>query len=258
MRSCFMGLALCAMAFSQGRGQPRTQARTYTAPRTADGKPDLQGIWQAMNTASYNVEPHSPQFGIRAGTGVITDPTDGMIPYLPAAAEKRKQNFENRAAADPLNKCYLPGIPRLIYLPYPIQIVQTPKYVLVTSEFGHAVHTVFMEGKHLPEIDLWMGDARGRWEGETLVVDVVDHNDQTWLDQSGNFHSDALHVIERFTRTEPDLLTYEAMLEDSKVYSRPWKISMPLYLHKGKNLRLLEYECSAYLEDQAAQKEGRP
>src|ERR1044071_9620941 len=171
MPSRFIGLLLLAASVpipclhAQARGQSKgapaaAKPQVYTAPRTADGKPDLQGIWQVMNTASYNVEPHSPQFGIRAGTGVITDPADGMSPFLPAAPAKPKQNFEARAAADQLNQCYLPGIPRLVYLPYPFELVQTPNYILLASEFGHAVHTIFMQGKHLPEIDLWMGDAR--------------------------------------------------------------------------------------------------
>jgi hypothetical protein len=184
------------------------------------------------------------------------DPPDGKIPYTPAAREKQKENYKNRAKADPLNICYIPGVPRTMYLPFPIQIVQTPKFVLMASEFAHTLRRVFMDGTKHPEVSLfWIGDSRGRWDGETLVVDTANNLPDTWLDRSGNFHSDALHIVERITRTEPDILTYEATLDDSLVYTRPWTIRMLLYRHKEPNFKLLEYECNAYLED--AEKESQ-
>jgi hypothetical protein len=141
-------------------------------------------------------------------------------------------------------------------LPFPLQIVQTPKYVLIASEFAHTLRMIYMDGsKHPVDVDFWIGDSRGHWEGETLVVDVANLNPETWFDRSGNFHSDALHIVERFTRTEPDLLTYEARIEDSKTFTRPWTIRMLLYRHREPNAKLLEYECNAYLEDAA--KESR-
>jgi hypothetical protein len=231
-------------------------AQSYKAPRTPDGKPDLQGIWQVMNTAAVNLEDHIAVLGMPAGRSVIVDPADGKIPYTPAAAQKQKENFKNRAKADPLNICYIPGVPRVMYLPFPIQIVQTPKYVLMASEFAHTLRTVYMNGTKHPDVALfWIGDSRGHWDGETLVVDVANHLPDTWFDRSGNFHSDALHITERITRTEPDILTYEATLEDPQVFTRPWTIRMLLYRHKEPDFKLLEYECNAYLED--AEKEAR-
>jgi hypothetical protein len=225
-------------------------AQSYRAPRTADGKPDLQGIWQVMNTAAVNLEDHVAVLDMPAGRSVIVDPPDGKIPYLPAAAQKQKENFKNRAKADPLNICYIPGVPRVMYLPFPMQIVQTSKYVLIASEFAHTLRSIYMDGSKHPDVALfWIGDSRGHWEGETLVVDAANHLPDTWFDRSGNFHSDALHVTERITRTEPDILTYEATLEDPQVFTRPWTIRMLLYRHKEPNFKLLAYECNASLED---------
>ena len=246
--------ALLYLAPAPVAGQAR--GKGYTAPRTADGKPDLQGIWQVMNTAAVNLEDHIAVLDMPAGRSIIVDPPDGRIPYQPAAAQKQKENFKNRAKADPLNICYIPGVPRVMYLPFPIQIVQTPKYVLMASEFAHTVRTIYMDGSKHPDVALfWIGDSRGRWDGETLVVDVANHLPDTWFDRSGNFHSDALHIVERITRTDPDLLTYEATLEDAQVFTRPWTIRMLLYRHREPNFKLLEYECNAYLED--AEKERK-
>jgi hypothetical protein len=220
-----------------------TQARTL--PRTTDGKPNLSGIWQVMNTASWDIQDHAAQKGVPAGQGVVEG---NEIPYQPAAEAKKKENFANRMTADPLTKCYLPGVPRITYLPFPFQILQTPTAVEIFYEYTHAVRQVYVDGsKHPPgHIDWWMGDSRGRWEGDTLVVDLVDFNDETWFDRAGNFHSDALHVIERYTLTDPDHIDYEVTIEDPKVFTRPWKMRMPLYRHTEKNFQLLEYECHAF------------
>jgi hypothetical protein len=223
----------------------------YRAPRTQDGTPDLQGIWQAGTTAWSGLEAHGAAMGIQAGKGVVVDPQDGTIPYQAWAIEKRDANFKDRAKLDPLAKCYLPGVPRVNLLPYPFQIFQTAKYVAVAYEFGHATRTIYMNGsKHLDNIDFWMGDSRGRWEGEALVVDVADHNASTWFDASGDFHSEAMHLVERYTRTAPDTIEYEAAIEDSKVFTRPWKIRVPFYRHRDPDAQLYEYECHVYLEDE--------
>jgi hypothetical protein len=228
-------------------------AQSYKAPRTWGDQPDFQGIWQALNTANYDLEPHTASLGIPAGHGVIVDPPDGKIPYKPAALAKKQENFQHRATADPVSKCFMPGIPRLTYMPFPLQVFQTPKFVIIASEYIHNVRTIYLDGsQHLDGVDFYNGDSRGHWEGDTLVVDVAGFNDQTWFDNAGNYHSDALHVVERFTRTGPETLTYEATIEDPNVFTRPWKISMPLYLHREKNFRLLEYECHAYMEDAKA------
>jgi hypothetical protein len=218
--------------------------------RASSGPGDLQGIWEARNTAAGDLQDHGSSLGIAAGRSVIVDPPDGKIPYQPWAAAKREENNKNRATADPLSKCYLAGVPRVTYLPFPFQIFQTPKFVAIAYEYDHGTRTVYLDGsKHLPDIDFWMGDSRGHWEGKTLVVDVADLNDQTWLDAAGDFHSDAMKVTERYTRTGPDTLQYEATIEDPKVYTRPWTIRMTLYRHTEKNAQLYEYECHDYLEE---------
>jgi hypothetical protein len=228
-------------------------AQAYKAPRTADGTPDLQGIWQVRNTsAAFDLEDHGGALGIPAGRSVIVDPPDGKIPYRPEALAKRKENYKNRDSADTLNKCYMPGVPRLTYLDFPFQIFQTPKYTLIAYEYIHIYRTIFTNGSpHIDGLDFWLGDPRGHWDGETLVVDVTDFNDQTWFDASGDYHSDKLHVVERYTRTGPDTLRYEATIEDPAVFLRPWKISLPLYRHTEPNFRLLEYECQAYVDEAA-------
>ncbi len=221
-------------------------AQTYHPPRTRDGQPDLQGVWQAETTASYDIEAHAATLGMPAGTGIVVG---GEIPYTPEAAAKRKQNFQNRAAEDPNNKCFLPGVPRANYMPFPLQIFQTAKDVAILYEFVHAYRLIPLDGsKHPDDVDFWMGDSRGHWEGDTLVVDVSDLNDQTWFDASGNFHSGALHVVERYTRTGPDTIGYEATMEDPKVFTRSWKISLSFYRQREKDAQLLEYDCYAYEE----------
>ena len=236
--------ALMPIAFAQ------IAPKVGSIPRLPDGKPDLQGIWEARNTADGNLEAHSAAAGIRAGEGVIVDPPDGRIPYQPWAAAKQKENFLKRAAADPVNKCFLPGVPRITYMHYPFQIFQTPKFVAIAYEYVHASRPIHMDGSpHLDDIEFWMGDSRGRWEGDTLVVDVADNNGDTWLDMSGNIHSEALHVVERYTRTSADTLQYEATVEDPKVYTRPWKISFPLYRRMEKNIQLMEFKCVPFTEE---------
>jgi len=239
-RSIILGLALSLVSISASAQQP------YRAPRTPDGQPDLRGIWQALNTAVWNIEDHAAELGIPAGQGIVEG---GGIPYLPSALAKRQQNFANRRTDDPEAKCQMPGVPRITYMPYPFQIAQTAKQVTILYEYVHTFRNIYLDSPH-PKgpINWWMGDSRARWDGDTLVVDVVHFTDQTWFDRSGNFHSDALHVIERYTRTGPDHMLYEATIEDPSVFSRPWKISLPLYRRQEANARLLEYECYAYLE----------
>jgi hypothetical protein len=220
-------------------------ASTYNGPRTPDRKPDLNGIWQVLSTAHWNLEPHSAIEGVPAGMGVVEG---GQIPYLPAALAKRQANFENRLTGDPLRKCYLPGVPRATYLPFPFEITQMPNHIGIAYEFAHATRTIFMDRTpHLDDLDFWMGDGRGRWEGDTLVVDTISLGDQTWLDEAGNFHSDALHVVERLTPLDASHINYEVTLEDPKVFSRPWKMNMIIYRRLEKNLELLEYECAEHI-----------
>ena len=238
-------VGLLAMAATQSMAQtPRRP--TYRAPRTFDGKPDLSGIWQVLNTASWDIQAHNAAEGVPAGQGVVEG---GDIPYQSWAAVKKQQNAQNWKTEDPLQKCFLAGVPRITYLPFPFQIIQTPKHIGIAYEYNHASRTIYTDGSPHPGVgEFWMGDSRGHWEGETLVVDVSEFNDQTWLDRAGNFHSDALHVVERYTRTAPDIVAYEATLEDPKVFTRPWKVSMPLYRRQEKNVRLLDYVCLEFRE----------
>ena len=233
-----------------------SQTTAYRAPRTADGKPNLNGIWQALSDANWDIEPHAAAqgpFPLRGaidaappGMGIVEG---GMIPYLPAGAEKKKENYKNRATLDPEAKCYLPGVPRATYMPQPFQIVQGSKDILISYQYAGAVRTIYMQNPGPAPADSWMGWSVGKWEGETLVVDVTSLNDQTWFDRAGNFHSDALHVVERYTATGTDHLLYEATIEDPKTFSRPWKISMPLYRRMEKNARLMEFKCVEFAEE---------
>jgi len=242
MRSFLITVA-AALLLAAGAG-----AQNYKAPRTPDGLPDLQGIWQVRDTAAaFDVQDHEGALGIPPGLSIVSEPADGKIPYKPEALAKRQANFKNRAAEDPLNKCFMPGVPRINYMNFPLQIFETPKYTLITYEYIHNYRTILTNStKHLDGLDWWNGDSRGRWDGDSLVVDVSDFNDQTWFDASGDHHSDKLHVVERYTRTGPDTLRYEAAIEDPEVFTRPWKISIPLYRHTEPNFRLLEYECQAF------------
>jgi len=226
---------------------PAAGTQAGQIPRSADGKPNLSGIWQVVNTAAWDIQGHSAQKDIPAGQGVVEG---NVIPYQPWAAEKKKENFANRATADPETRCFLPGVPRLMYMPYPFQIFQTPTYLAFVHEYVHAVRHIYVNGTAHPRgpIDWWMGDSRGRWEGDTLVVDVVHFNDQTWFDRAGNFHSEALHLIERYTLIGPDHMNYEVTVEDPKVFTRPWTMRMILYRRKEPNAQLLEHECYAFDE----------
>ena len=246
MRRSLFAIASIAVVpvfvFAQGAGGGPTGLH-----RTADGKPDLSGIWQVMNNANWNLQDHNAEKGVPAGQGVV----DGNeIPYTPAAAAKKKSNYENRATADPETKCYLPGVPRANYLPFPFQIVQTAGQITMLYEYAHTVRNIFMGTPHIEgQLFWWMGDSRGRWEGDTLVVDVTDFNDETWFDRAGNFHSDQLHVVEHYTLIDPDHINYEATIEDAKLFTRPWKLSTVLYKHTEKNFQLLEFKCVEFSEE---------
>ena len=221
-------------------------ANAQPIPRTPEGKPDLQGIWQARNRAAYGLEHHDSKYGMPAGPSVVDG---GEIPYLPEARKKRDENYANRLKLDPEIKCYLPGVPRSTYQGMPLQIIQSTKHIMVIHEFAGAVRTIYMADQTEAPADSWMGWSNGRWEGETLVVDTKGFNDLSWFDRAGNFHSDALHVVERFTARSPETINYEVTIEDPKVFSRPWKMSMPLYKHVERNAQILEFRCVEFVED---------
>jgi hypothetical protein len=247
--SCWTSLAILTPALADG------QIKT-SIPRTAAGKPDLSGVWQAMNTADWNLQAHGAQPGVDPALGAIgaIPPGPGVveggpIPYLPAAAAKRDENYKNRWTADPEIKCYMPGIPRATYQPFPFQIIQGSDTIMMSYEFADAVRMVYMKNPGPAPDDSWMGWSIGHWDGDTLVVDVTSQNDQTWFDRAGDFHSDELHVVERYTPVDANIIMYEATIQDPKTFSRPWKISMPLYRHVEKNAQLMEFKCIPFAED---------
>lgn len=242
-----------AQPAGRGAAQP---TRVGNIKRTADGKPDFNGVWQTMNTANWDIQDHSAMAGpfyqmgaigaVPAGQGVVEG---NDIPYTPAAAAKKKENSEKRWTLDPEVKCYMPGIPRATYMPYPFQIVQSPQYVLFAYEYATANRVVNMGKPTEAPVDSWMGWSNGKWEGDTLVVDVTGLNGMAWLDRSGNFTSEAVHIVERYTPIDNDHINYEVTIEDPKTFTRPWKMQMPIYRHVEKNAQLLEFKCVEFAEE---------
>jgi hypothetical protein len=236
-------LVMALFAGSVAAAEPPHTIRLTGIARAADGRPDLSGIWQAISTADFDLEPHSTRKDAPPGSGVIEGDS---IPYLPGALKQRQANFAARDKLDPRLQCFTLGVPRDNYYPEPFQILQRPRDLTLIYEFGNSVRTIHTNGTLHPAGDnpeFWLGDSRGHWEGDSLVVDVTDFTDKTWLDRAGNFHSDALHVIERWTPLDQDHLEYRATLEDPKVFARPWTLSVILYRLKDKNIQLIENYC---------------
>ncbi len=234
----------------------QTQAPAYRAPRTADGKPNLTGIWQVMNTANWDIQAHAAKAGpvVALGAAFAVLPGPGVvegdeIPYKPEALAKKKENAANWITRDPEVKCYMPGIPRATYMPHPFQIVQSTNTIIMAYEFTTASRIIRMNSKAKSPSPAWMGWSIGHWEGETLVIDVTDQMEETWFDRAGNFHSDELHVQERYTALDANTLNYEVTITDPKVFTRPWKMSMLLYRHLEKNARLMEFKCVPFVEE---------
>ena len=245
------------------------QTAVSSVPRLANGKPDLNGIWQALNEANFDIQMHAarPALALRAGpygsvpaapvvalgavgavppgVGVV----EGDLPYRPEALATKRENQANWLTRDPEIKCYLPGVPRATYMPHPFQIAHSASSLLISYQYAGAVRDVFMKDPGPAPVDSWMGQSVGRWDGDTLVIDVTGFNDQTWFDRAGNFHSDALHVVERYTRTSRDVIAYEATIEDPKVFTRPWKMNMALYRRQEPNAQLMDFKCVEFVEE---------
>lgn len=225
-------------------------------PRAVDGHPDLSGVWQSLNTAHWNLEPHvsaypvvpelGAQFAVPPGQGVVAG---GSIPYRPEALAQREQNFASRLLEDPEGKCYLGGVPRSTYMPYPLQIFQNTDEIAIAYQFATGLRRLTVGGTEEAPLDSWMGWSNAHWEGDTLVVDVTGLNGQTWLDRAGNYASANAHVTERYTPLGPNHLQYEATIEDPTVYTRPWSLSMPLYRIVDADYRMLEFKCEPYAEE---------
>jgi hypothetical protein len=262
------GILGCALALAALLSA--SPALAFQAPRLPGGKPDLNGIWQVLNEANYDLEAHNarPALALRPGPygpvpakevlalgavgavppglGVVEG---GAIPYRPEALARKKENQENWLTSDPEIKCYLPGVPRATYMPFPFQILQSASQFVFVYEYAGAVRNIYLEDIGPAQVDSWMGQSVGHWEGDTLVVEVTGMNDQTWFDRAGNYHSDALRVVERYTPTSRDVISYEATIEDANVFTRPWKISMPLYRRQEPNAQLLDFKCVEFVEE---------
>jgi hypothetical protein len=231
------------------------QAQSSDLSRRPDGTPDISGIWQALNNANWNLEGQAASQGPIESLGAIgavppgqSVVKTGTIPYQPDAAILRAHNFSNRRTEDPEAKCFMPGIPRASYMPQPFQIFQTDSDIMMAYQFAGAVRTVFM-GEHMEApIDSWMGWSNGRWEGDSLVIEVTGLN-PNWLDRAGNYYSNTARITERYTPKSPFHLQYEVTIEDPDVYEEAWTISMPLYRRLEENARLYEFKCAEFAED---------
>jgi hypothetical protein len=230
-------------------------AQGTSSPRTSGGKPNLNGIWQVLNEANWNLEPHIATQGpveilgalgaVPPGIGVVQG---GSIPYLVSAKEQRQKNFATRRTEDPEAKCFMTGVPRSTYMPHPFQIVQSDTDIMLLYQYAGSVRTINMGKPTEAPVDSWMGWSNGKWEGNTLVVEVTGLN-ANWLDRSGNFASENRKVTERYTLTGTDHIRYEATIEDPTVFSAPWKISMVLYRRMEPGARLLDFRCVEFAEE---------
>jgi len=245
----FASVAIFAMAGGAGDAKspakkaPAQEQASMQIPRLASGKPDFSGIWQTLSEADYDLEPHSGRRDAPPNAGVIEG---GQIPYLPKALAQKQRNFAARAKDDPRLKCWSLGVPRSVYYPAPFQIFQRDRDLTLVHQLGHQVRTIHTNETLHPESvesNFWLGDSRGHWEGDTLVVDVTDNNDETWLDRAGNYHSEDLHIVERWTFLDKDTISYSATLDDKSVFSRPWTINVLLNRRRDKNFELIEDYC---------------
>ncbi len=258
------------LAVYHAGAQSASPAALGGMPRIA-GKPDFSGIWEANNTANWDLQTHEArpmvgQAGLTPGSVVLAAPVlalgsigwvppglgivDGdEIPYQPWAATRKKENQEHWLDRDPEVKCFQPGVPRAMYMPHPFQIIESTKDVMMVFEYANAQRTIHLTKKDPYPNVAYMGYSTGKWEGDTLVVDATDFTDATWFDRSGDFHSDALHVVERYTPAGKDVIRYEATIEDPQVFTRAWKISMPLYRRLEKNAQIMEFRCVEMVEE---------
>lgn len=245
-------------------------AQSGEIPRTPSGKPDLSGIWQAMTNAHYDVEPHAASYGphprqmgavsaVPASLGIVEG---GEIPYNEQARRQRDINKADAHNLDPLTKCYMPGVPRANYLPFPFQIVQSTDVILVSYEFAESNRIMYVDQPELEsQVDAWMGHSNAHWEGDTLVVSVSGQMENTWFDRAGNHHSYQMVVEERWTPISANHIQYEATMTDANTFTAPWKVSFPLYKHIDENMQILEFKCAEFSEEflyGEFRKEGTP
>jgi hypothetical protein len=262
---------LAALAALQpGTSWLHAQALNSQISRLSNGKPDFNGIWEALSPANWDVERHIARASLMLREGpygplpavpllrlgaVASVPGSmgivegGKIPYKPDALKKRDENREHWMERDPEVKCFMPGVPRATYMPFPFEIVQNQTQFFISYEFANAYRDIYFKDPGPAETDAWMGQSVGKWEGDTLVVDVTGMNDQTWFDRSGTFHSNQLHVVERYTLMTPNHIRYEATIEDPEVFTQAWKISLPLYRRMEPDARLMDFKCVEFVEE---------
>lgn len=234
-----------------------SQAGGDDIPRTPLGKPNLSGIWQTNNEAHWDLEPHEARVGplVEAGAHLAVPPglgvvEGGRIPYKPEMRERQQQNEANWLERDPATKCYLPGVPRATYQPYPFQIFQAPDVTLFTYQFAGADRLVYMNEDSESQVDSWMGHNTAEWDGDTLVIETTGQIADTWFDRSGNFHSGwQMTVEERYTMVDENTIHYEATIDDPVTFEEPWTISMPIYRRQEPNMQLLEFKCVEFVEE---------
>jgi len=247
-----IGLALVGTAPGTALAQPGG-----LGPDEINGRPNLSGVWQAMNTANWNLEAHSAEAldefwrlgslaSIPAGQSVVVE---GSIPYRQAALAQREANQAGWPKADPETVCYLPGIPRATYMPYPFQILQTESDILFAYSYHSANRLVEMDEPIEAPVDTWMGQSNGRWEGDTLVIETHAMNGKPWLDRAGNYLTRDAIVTERLSLVSPDHIDYQATISDSNLFSSDWTIRMPLYRNIEENAQILEYKCVPFVEN---------
>ena len=246
-------------------------AAAQDIPRLSDGRPDMNGIWQVLNEANYDLEPHMARHSLQlregprgplpdiptlrmgavgavpGSLGVIVG--GGKIPYTPAARALKEENAANWIDRDPEVKCNMPGVPRATYIPMPFQMIQSEKDVFIAYQFAGAVRDIYMDNPGPSQVDSWMGWSVGTWEGDTLVVDVTGIGDGSWLDRAGSHHSYQMHVVERYTMISPNHIDYEATIEDPQVLTEPFTIKMPLYRRIEENARLMDFRCVEFVEE---------
>ena len=234
---------------------PVTGRAQSEIPRLSDDKPDFSGVWQSLTMANWNILTHGASAGpTEYGALLAVPPGRGIvegdeIPYLPAAVEQKNRNWENRWREDPEIKCYMPGVPRANYMPYPFQIFHSEDHMLFAYQFAGAARIINLDNHQPSPIDSWMGWSNANWEGDTLVVDVTGFNGLSWFDRAGNQASYALHVVERYTMVGPDEIDYEATIEDPQTFSRPWTMSFRLYRHADPDAHLMEFKCVEFTEE---------
>ncbi len=266
-RRSSLALAIFIVAAAAAGAQNRGGA---TLPRLPGGKPDFNGIWQALGPANYDLERHiaRPSMMLRKGPygplpavpmlrlgavgavpGSMGFVEGGSIPYNPEAQKKREENRDNWLDRDPEVRCYMPGVPRANYMPFPFQIVQNAKQFFIAYEYAGAYRDIYFKDPGPAETDSWMGQSFGKWDGDTFVVEVSGFNDQTWFDRTGTHHSNQLKVVERYTMTSPYHIQYEAVITDPEVFTKPWKISMPLYRRMEPDARLMDFKCAEFVEE---------